>query len=118
MAKRRRRFHNRVYLRILRAQKMLCGACGEKLRRPIDFDHIKPLWLDGEDTPENLEALHQHCHREKTRREASDRAKMNRIIRKREGTWRPNRQKLRGRNTLGSSRYKRKLDGTVVRRDE
>lgn len=79
----RRRFPKRVYLAILRKQRMVCGCgCREKMSgaEGIEFDHDKSLWLDGADTPENLVARRKPCHDAKTRREASARAKVKRII--------------------------------------
>jgi hypothetical protein len=46
-----------------------CPVCGEKLGRleDLQFDHEIALGRDGEDTIENLRAIHtEPCHREKT----------------------------------------------------
>ena len=45
-----------------------CPLCGEKLGRldDIDFDHFQALALGGEDTNENMRAVHRACHRVKT----------------------------------------------------
>ena len=65
----RRHFHRRVYLGILRSQKLRCACgCGEKLTRKegYQFDHITALALVGADTPENLRAVRTPCHKEKS----------------------------------------------------
>ena len=38
-----------------------------------DLDHIVPLWKDGEDTEDNLQALCPACHRKKTDLERQER---------------------------------------------
>jgi len=81
---RRRRFHPRVYAEIIERQdgKCACG-CGEELGtdpRDIQYDHERPLWNGGEDTPDNLRALKKKHHLLKTIGECKDRAKMKRII--------------------------------------
>lgn len=71
-----------VYRAILDQQDWKCGCCGEDLEghQYIHFDHILPIWLDGKDEPENLQALKRGHHAKKTHREASARAKVKRII--------------------------------------
>ncbi len=62
----RRRFHRRIYLGILRRQRLRCACkCGEKLTRKegYQFDHITALALGGADTPENLRAVRVPCHK-------------------------------------------------------
>lgn len=82
--KRRRKFHPRTYAEIVERQHGICACgCGEPLgtdRRGMHFDHELPLWNGGEDTPDNLRALLPKHHLLKTIREATDRAKMKRII--------------------------------------
>lgn len=88
----RRRFHPRIYAEIIERQdgKCACG-CGEELGtdpRDIQYDHERPLWNGGEDTPENLRAVKRKHHLLKTIGEARDRAKMKRII-ERDGLRKP-----------------------------
>lgn len=45
-------------------------------RPPAEVDHITPLWLQGTNDPENLETLCAHCHGEKTKVEAGQRARL------------------------------------------
>lgn len=112
---RRKRFHRRIYWQILRRQKARCSACDGSLRSGYQFDHVLPIWLGGADAPENLEALCVPCHRHKTALEAGQRAKVTRIKAKREPALTPKRKRPKAR--LGSRWLKRKVDGSVVRRD-
>ena len=80
--KRRRRFHPRVLAEIVKRQDGGCACCGEPLGtdpRQIEWDHIVPLADGGEDRPDNLQALTKTCHRIKTTREATERAKAKRL---------------------------------------
>ena len=54
---------------ILYAQDCQCSLCGN-LIHPFGYfeiDHARALGLGGEDGGDNLVAVHQTCHREKTR---------------------------------------------------
>ena len=79
---------------------------------PVEYDHIVEAALGGEATIGNCIALRKSCHRAKTSERAPVIAKASRIERKTQG--------LTGRKAVipGSktSGWKRKLDGTVVRR--
>ena len=64
---RRRKFLRRVYLGILRRQKLWCAyECGKKLSRSVgyEFDHQTPLALGGIDAPNNLRAVCIPCHKQ------------------------------------------------------
>ena len=63
---RRRKFHRRVYLGILRKQRLCCACgCNVKLTRKegYQFDHHTALALGGADIPENLRAVRTSCHK-------------------------------------------------------
>ena len=79
----RRRFSPRTYKAIIDGQKGICACgCKEPLGsdpRAFNFDHIRELWDDGEDTPENLQALLIGHHRLKTSGNTKQRAKLKRI---------------------------------------
>ena len=64
-------------VRIFDLSRGRCHLCGLRIRvgEKWDVEHIKPLWLDGADGPENMAPAHIACHQEKTSGEASDRAK-------------------------------------------
>ena len=79
----RHRFTPSIYRAILVRQNWKC-ACGCNLLLSTagiyHFDHILPLSLGGLDEESNLQALIKGHHAKKTHREASARAKTNRII--------------------------------------
>jgi 5-methylcytosine-specific restriction endonuclease McrA len=78
----RRSITTAMRLRIWAAHSGVCHLC----KLPINatrgelwhVEHIKPLWLGGEDTEANMAPAHVDCHAPKTRDEASSRAKTNR----------------------------------------
>lgn len=82
---RRRRYHPRVYAEIVKRQDGICACgCGAPLGtdpRAIEYDHIVALADGGQDHPSNLQALTRLCHRAKSNREASARAKASRLAR-------------------------------------
>lgn len=118
----RRRFHRRVYLGILKAQRLICGCgCGVKISRAeaYAFDHVTPLWAGGDDGPGNLQALRFSCHVAKTTRELTERAKADRIRAKLAGDKGPRGGKRRKAKIQGrgfDTRFKKKLTGEVVAR--
>ena len=66
---RRRKFPRRVYLGILRRQRLWCAyECGKKLSRSVgyQFDHQTALALGGADSPDNLRAVRVPCHKQIT----------------------------------------------------
>ena len=74
-------------------------------------EHVKPLWLGGADDESNIFPVHQKCAIEKTISEAPIKAKTDRIRAKHLG--------IKKRSAFACSRdgaFKKKMDGTVVRR--
>ena len=55
----------------------LCQACSRKGKTTLGsvVDHIKPLWDGGSDEAHNKELLCIPCHDEKTKHEATQRAR-------------------------------------------
>jgi RNA-directed DNA polymerase len=53
---------------LLKYQKGRCTHCGLIFRVEdlIEIDHIQPKTKGGKDKWDNLQALHRHCHDEKT----------------------------------------------------
>lgn len=94
----------------------ICCICGFKIDgvREMWDEHINPLWLAGDNSAENRAPAHVRCARQKTASEATDRAKIRSSAEKHFGAYRP-----KGRPMPGSRRsgLKRKMDGTVVRRE-
>lgn len=93
--------------------KGLCCICGE----PIDGvsqawdEHLSPLWLNGDNSASNRGPAHERCARQKTAKEAGERAKGRSVAEKHFGA----RVKSRmpgNRNSI----WKKKLNGeTVIR---
>ncbi|MBD3175775.1 MAG: hypothetical protein GF320_11380 [Armatimonadia bacterium] len=54
------------------------GVDGLGHRRWWEIDHKTPLWAGGANHVDNLQVLCVPCHREKTAREAAERAKQRR----------------------------------------
>ena len=93
-----------------------CEGCNISLKnRVAHYDHDTPTgWLGGDASFENCRVLCQPCHSAKTRAEAPQKAKGDRIRDKAIGA------KVSRWTIPGSRRspWKRKMDGTIVRRDE
>lgn len=105
----------RVKRRILEQQNHRCARFGtafSALDKPF-FDHIKPLADGGENRETNLQALCRAAHLEKTRAEAGERAIVRRKQGKHLGIKKPSSRPLPGSKASG---WKRKMDGTVERR--
>lgn len=62
---------------VLKLQKGRCAACGLYLKDGdlIELDHIIPKSLGGKDEVRNLQALHRHCHDQKTATDGSYQAR-------------------------------------------
>ena len=79
---------------------------------PPGYDSLEPLALGGTNEPENLSAAHVDCHAGKSRAEIK-------IVRKADRQMKAAVGIKTSRNPLpGSkrSKWKRKMDGTLVRR--
>lgn len=106
----------RVRLRVIERQDTRCAHCGRKLGvagERIDIDHITALANGGEHAETNLQALCAPCHKLKTGADVAEKAKVDRVRKKHLGLTRP-KATLAGSK---ASKWKRKLDGTTVRRD-
>ena len=78
---RRKRFSKAAYASILEAQGGKCTICGDEISciEECDRDHIIPLAAGGKDEPDNIQIVHRHCHKEKTRNDSKVIAKIRRI---------------------------------------
>ena len=103
----------RVIIRISLRQGGKCAVTGVKLRSGhFHADHIIPLKKGGKHRESNLQLITDEAHALKTADEATEQAKVNRVIAKRLGLKKP-------RNPMPGSRlssWRRKMDGTVERR--
>jgi len=64
------------------------------------LEHVKPLSMGGEHRESNLAPALADPHREKSAKEATDRAKADRIARKHLGTWPKSPTPVKSRNTF------------------
>lgn len=69
---------NACKLRILERQDRKCALTGHEFRPGdvIEYDHITPLWLGGENCESNLQAVLGSAHKRKTKAEATVRSKV------------------------------------------
>lgn len=106
MAIKRLRFHPSVYRAIMKRERCICYLCGERLASmaTTEFDHRIALELLGEDCPENLFAVHAHCHKRKTAADQKLIAKNKRLRRQRHGQPKRN------------PRFRRTVSGKVIER--
>lgn len=92
-----------------------CAECKAKIdmKNQPEWDHVIPLALGGTDTLDNLQPLCRPCHRAKTGTDKGHIAKAGRMNRRAAGIGRTVKHPLPGSR---NSKWKKKLDGTVVRR--
>lgn len=111
----RRRWTQKRRLALFEAHKGLCHICGDKIdgtRERWDVEHKIPLAMGGDDDEGNCAPAHERCHKDKTKADRGQIAKADRVRAKHNGA-------RQAKTTIpGSkkSRWKRKLDGTVVPR--
>lgn len=115
----RRRISAKERLAIFEGAEGVCHWCRLKIdggRERWDVDHVIPLDMDGEDGGANLQPIHEACHRFKTAsHDAPAIAKSRRMRERAAGIKRQPRAVIPGSR---GSPWKRRLDGTVTRRDE
>lgn len=101
-------------LKMFLANDGICCLCGHKIdgvKQAWD-EHVDPLWLNGTNDLANRKPAHEVCARGKTAAEAHDRAKDRSVSAKHFGAKkRPTMAGSRG------SKWKKKMNGTVERRD-
>lgn len=105
----------RVKLRILDACGHRCAVCGVELggARLPEFDHTVAMILGGENRESNLRALCAPCHKPKTAADVAAKAKTDRVRKKHLGIGTGKKALIPGSK---GTRFKRKIDGTVVAR--
>lgn len=111
----RRRFSAKALLEKLIEHKGNCAVCGFKTggSAGLEWDHVIPLEMGGDDTLENLQPLCRPCHRAKTRQDAGHTAKAKRMQQREAGISRQPKKTIPGSKASG---WKRKMDGTAERR--
>lgn len=113
----RQRLTAKRRLEIFTAAGGRCHICEGKIdgvREKWEIEHIISLENGGSNGDDNLAPAHVGCHRTKTRDDRASAAKGRRIYAKHNGLYRP-RSVMPGSR---ASKWKRKIDGTTVRRDE
>ena len=95
--------------RVVARQGNRCAISGVELVDgvKVEFDHVVPLWLGGENRESNLQAVTAKAHKAKTATEATVRAKVNRNQLKR---------MAKKPSSLTHQRFKRLMDGSVIDR--
>lgn len=106
----------RVRLRVLEAHGGTCALTGQKIRPgdEWDLDHIQALANGGENRETNLQPVLRAAHRKKTAQDVAQKAKDRRVRSKHLGVHQSKTPMPGGRG----SKYKRKVGGGVVLRDE
>ena len=84
---------------VIDANNGVCPTCGEG-SKTWEIDHIRPVALGGDNSRENLVALCEECHLQRTVRDIKEIAKAKRLEAKRLGTK--------------TKRWKRKIGGGTV----
>ncbi|MBW8618654.1 MAG: HNH endonuclease [Hyphomicrobiales bacterium] len=113
---RRPTFSTSFRLNLFLIRKGLCAVCSQKIDagKAWDIDHIVPLALGGTNAADNLQILCRPCHRSKTTQSDVPRiAKTKRLKARHLGAHAPSIRPIPGSR---SSPWKRKMDGSVVRR--
>ena len=108
-------FAPRVRERIFLREKGICHICQFKIKvgEKWEVEHKDALWAGGSALEANCLPAHIKCHKIKTAAEAPQRAKESRVRQKHIGAWKP---KIRPMDGTIASPFKKKMDGTVVRR--
>lgn len=103
-------------VKIFDAANGVCYLCGVKIHaergEQWDVEHEKPLWLGGEDAPENMKPAHVGCHKVKSNAEAPIRAKTDRMRARHIGVKSKKKSWGYGKN----DKYKMKVGGKLVLR--
>jgi 5-methylcytosine-specific restriction protein A len=87
----------------------VCHICEQRIQvgQPWDVEHVIPLALNGADDASNMRPAHKACHGEKTKADAASWSKAKRVRAKHIGAKRP---------SGFQSKYRKRMDGTVVLR--
>lgn len=90
-----------------------CALTGQQFKPgdKVEYDHIIPLWLGGENREGNLQAVLDTAHKRKTQAEATVRSKINKIRKKHRGI-----RKEPSMAGSKNSRWKKLITGEVVDR--
>lgn len=88
--------------RIWDAAKGICHLCGLPIGfKPWEADHVKPLWLNGEDSEANMAPACKPCHLHKSVGDRPIKAKSDRIRNRHLGIKKPKGRPLAGTRASG-----------------
>ena len=108
----RREFSAKVKVEAFKRANGCCEVCGVKLSPGnVEYDHGIPDGLGGNPDLDNCRALCRNCHGQKTKSDVRDIAKAKRRERRHMGIRKPSRFAC-----SRDSRWKKRMDGTVVER--
>ncbi|MCV9909960.1 HNH endonuclease [Brucella sp. HL-2] len=90
-----------------------CALTGHRFKPgdKVEYDHVVPLWLGGENRESNLQAVLDTDHKRKTQAEATVRAKITNIRKKHRGI-----RKEPSMAGSKNSRFKKLITGEVIDR--
>lgn len=111
---------SKQYAELFLAQDGKCAHCGQRLEvkggqevEVID-EHVEPLWRAGTNAMNNRQLWCKPCTKPKTSREATERAKSNRVRAKHIGASKPKSRPLMGSKASG---WRKPFNGQAQRRD-
>jgi 5-methylcytosine-specific restriction protein A len=107
---------NRQMIHMFIYAKGVCELCGQKIDGIRDMwdEHMTPLWVGGSNEEWNRKPVHRRCGQAKTSKEATQRARIRSFAEFHYGAKRSRTPMPGGKR----SAWKKKMDGSVVRRDE
>jgi 5-methylcytosine-specific restriction endonuclease McrA len=108
----RKSFSRSERVRLFELHKGICHICEHKIdgvREKWEVEHVIPFEMTRDNSNENCKPAHVICHKGKTKQDVKDIAKCKR----REAAHIGAKPKSKA---WGNSKYKKKLDGTVVLR--
>jgi 5-methylcytosine-specific restriction enzyme A len=66
-----------------------CESCGSLLGAKVEYDHQTPDFMGGKPDLDNCRAICRGCHKEKTKNDIKQIAKVKRLVAKRAGVKKP-----------------------------
>lgn len=113
----RRRFSETAYERRLDEFNRCCALCGIKTggAAGLEWDHVLPLKMGGDDELANLQPLCRGCHKTKTKRDQGHIAKAKRMQRRSAGIKRTAKRLIPGSKGSG---LRKRMNGETIRVEE
>lgn len=101
-------FSRKERARLFALRRGICYLCSGKIdgvREAYDIEHRIPWEISRDNSDDNLELAHKHCHKVKTAQDAGVIAKVKRLHAKHNGYYPPSKAKIKSRgfaSTRGS----------------